>query len=402
MITLGMQVLHAYKACYAELFGGIPEAIRILTSSHSGNSTSKIVAPRVRGLRRRTASEHVSIELTGSLGTLASTPIAPSYPFALAREASAADVVALHVPFPLNDLGVWLGIPERTALVVHWHAEIVGRPILSRPLSGLINKTLTRADRIVVSSERIVQNSKTLAPYLSKCRVIPFGVDTAFWGMLGDGERDEVDKIILAHPRLVLAVGRLVSYKGFNVLVEALARIDASAIIVGAGSQAGRLRRLIASYGIADRVSLGGSVSRERLRVLLHAARVFAFPSLTTAETFGIAQIEAMAAGLPIVNTALPSGVPTVARHGIEALTVPPGDAAKLAEAIGHLLATPQHAAALGRAGKQRAIAEFDQSPFIDRVHALYAESVFARREQTRDAIGGVAMRGAALPNRFE
>ena len=232
--------------------------------------------------------------------------------------------------------------------------------------------------------------------------MIPFGVDTAFWGMLGDGGRDEVDKIISAHPRLVLAVGRLVSYKGFNVLVEALAHIDASAIIVGAGSQAGRLRRLIASHGIGDRVSLGGSVSRERLRVLLHAARVFAFPSLTTAETFGIAQIEAMAAGLPIVNTALPSGVPTVARHGIEALTVPPGDAAKLAEAIGHLLATPQHAAALGRAGKQRAIAEFDQSPFIDRVHALYAESVFARRGQTRDASGGVAMRGAALPNRLE
>ena len=232
--------------------------------------------------------------------------------------------------------------------------------------------------------------------------MIPFGVDTAFWGMPGDGERDEVDKIISAHPRLVLAVGRLVSYKGFNVLVEALARIDASAIIVGADLEAGRLRRLIASYGIADRMSLTGSVSRERLRVLLHAARVFAFPSVTTAETFGIAQIEAMAAGLPIVNTALTSGVPTVARHGIEALPCRRGDAAKLAEAIDHLLVMPHHAAALGRAGKQRAIAEFDQSPFIDRVHAVYAESVFMRREQTRGASGGMAMRGAALPNRFE
>lgn len=291
--------------------------------------------------------------------------------------------MALHCPFPLNDIGVWLGIPKRTALVVHWHAEILGRRLLSRSFTGLVRRTLARADRIVVSTEKILESSRILAPYLGKCAVVPFGVDTAFWGLLGDSECAEVERLASVHPRLVLAVGRLVSYKGFDVLIEALTRIDATAIIVGAGPQANRLRRLIDVHGVASRVFLAGNVSRERLRILLHAARVFAFPSLTTAETFGIAQLEAMAAGLPIVNTALPSGVPTVARDGLEALTVPPGDPAKLAEALGRLLDVPSLAASLGSAGRKRVVAEFDQRLFIDRIHALYAESVFSRRPES-------------------
>jgi len=307
-------------------------------------------------------------------------PLAPFYPFALAHEARQADVVALHAPFPLNDLGVRLGIPRQTALVIHWHADIVGRRILARSIRGLLHRTLARADQIVVSHRRILEGSRLLDPYLGKCNVIPFGIDSAFWNRLGDAEQVEVERVKSEHPRLVLAVGRLVSYKGFDVLIEALSRIDATAIIVGSGNQASRLQRLIALRGMADRVFLVGNVSRERLRILLHAARVFAFPSLTSAETFGIGQLEAMAAGCPIANTALPTAVPAVARDGIEALTVPPGDSVKLAAAIGDLLDSPQLAERLARAGPKRVAVEFDQHLFIERIRQLYVRSTFLRR----------------------
>jgi rhamnosyl/mannosyltransferase len=374
-----MHVLHAYKVCHAEIYGGIPEVIRMLASSRKRGVTSGVLAARMRGWGRHLTSGTSPIKLTGSFGTLASTPITPSYPFALMREAKRADVLALHSPFPLNDIGVRLGIPQRTALVVHWHAEVLGRPMLSRAFAGLFRTTLCRADRIVVSSERLLDGSEALAPHLHKCSVIPFGVDTAFWGTPGDNMSAEVKRLSSAQPRLVLAVGRLVSYKGFDVLIEALRDLDATAIIVGDGIQASRLRRLVKDRGLTDRVFLPGSVSRQRLRMLMHAARVFVFPSVTAAETFGIAQLEAMAAGLPIINTALPSGVPTVARHGIEALTVPPGDPAPLADAIRCLLDSPELAAGLGRAGKKRATAEYDLRLFIDRTHALYADSIETR-----------------------
>jgi rhamnosyl/mannosyltransferase len=374
-----MHILHAYKVCHTEIYGGIPEVIRTLTNSRKRGVTSGVLAARMRGWGRHLASGSSPIKLTGSFGTLASTPITPSYPFALMREAKRADVLALHSPFPLNDIGVGLGIPQRTALVVHWHAEVLGRPVLSRAFAGLFRNTLCRADRIVVSSEKLLEGSEALAPHLHKCAVIPFGVDTAFWGRPGDDMRAEAKRLSSAQPRLVLAVGRLVSYKGFDVLIEALADLDATAIIVGDGIQAKRLRRLVRERGLTDRVFLPGSVSRQRLRMLMHAARVFVFPSVTTAETFGIAQLEALAAGLPIINTALPSGVPTVARHGIEALTVPPGDSAQLAGAIRCLLDSPGLAATLGSAGKKRAAAEYDLRMFIDRTHALYADSIATR-----------------------
>src|SRR3979409_45639 len=212
-----MHILHAYKVCHTEIYGGIPEVIRMLANSRQRGVTSGVLAARMRGWGRHLASGTAPIMLPGPFGTLASTPITPSYPFALAREAKRADVLALHSPFPLNDIGVRLGIPQRTALVVHWHAEGLGRPLLSRAFAGLFRTTLCRADRIVVSRERLLEGSEALAPHLHKCSVIPFGVDTAFWGTPGGNMSAEVKRLSSAQPRLVLAGGRAGSFKGLDL-----------------------------------------------------------------------------------------------------------------------------------------------------------------------------------------
>src|SRR3981081_651906 len=126
-----MHILHAYKVCHTEIYGGIPEVIRMLANSRQRGVTSGVLAARMRGWGRHLASGTSPIMLTGSFGTLASTPITPSYPFALAREAKRADVLALHSPFPLNDIGVRLGIPPRTALADHWQGASPRAPALS-------------------------------------------------------------------------------------------------------------------------------------------------------------------------------------------------------------------------------------------------------------------------------
>jgi len=81
-----MHILHAYKVCHTEIYGGIPEVIRTLTNSRQRGVTSGVLAARMRGWGRHLASGTSPIKLTGSFGTLASTPITPSYPFALVRE----------------------------------------------------------------------------------------------------------------------------------------------------------------------------------------------------------------------------------------------------------------------------------------------------------------------------
>jgi rhamnosyl/mannosyltransferase len=152
-------------------------------------------------------------------------------------------------------------------------------------------------------------------------------------------------------------------------------------MIIGEGPLKFKLEHLAQRLGVASRLVLTGLLPRDQLKVHLRAARVFAFPSIGTQETFGIAQIEAMAAGLPIVNTALTTGVPNVARHGTEAITLPPNDPAALSSAIGHLLDDGTLASRLGQAGWLRARTEFGWPKFVSRMQRVYVEALQSRAQ---------------------
>jgi rhamnosyl/mannosyltransferase len=118
----------------------------------------------------------------------------------------------------------------------------------------------------------------------------------------------------------------------------------------------------------------------DEVKQYLHAAKVLAFPSVTEAEAFGLVQLEAMAAGKPVVNTDLPTAVPHVARDGKEGFTVPPNDPAAFAQSLRRLLDQPDFAAKLGAAGKERVHSEFSQSLFLSRIQTIYDEAFEHRR----------------------
>lgn len=350
-----LRILHAYKTYLPETEGGIPAAIRSLAAMPE--CESQVLATRAPLAPRRILVDGVPVERAAAFGEALSLPLAPFFPLALRRAARRADLVALHTPFPLGDLGAVLapGVP----LVVHWHADIVRQRRAARLVAPLIRRTLARAARIIVSYPGIVAGSPWLAPFAGKCAVSPYGVDAAAWAQLTPDEAAEAASLRAQHPRLVAALGRLVAYKGFDVLAEAMAAVDGTAVIVGEGPDRARLAARIAALGLGGRVLLAGRLPRPRVKALLHAARVFAFPSVSPAEAFGIAQLEAMACGLPVVNTALPTAVPWVARDGQEAITTPPQDVAALSAALAALLDDPARASALGAAGQARVRAEF-------------------------------------------
>jgi glycosyltransferase involved in cell wall biosynthesis len=233
-----------------------------------------------------------------------------------------------------------------------------------------------------VSGQPMIDHSEFLRPHATKCVVMPYGMDLDYWRALDADERQKVEDMKRAAPRHIVSLGRLVGYKGYEVLIRAMRDIDGQATIIGEGPLLPDLQQLATELGVADRVRFAGRLERSEIRKLFHAAKVFAFPSVTEAEAFGIVQVEAMAAGLPIVNTSLATTVPLVARHDLEALTVAPGDAKALAMALNRILDEPTLAQRLGQAGQARALSEFDQPVFRARMAAVYADALQARRHQ--------------------
>ncbi|GLR92702.1 MULTISPECIES: glycosyltransferase [Bradyrhizobium] len=377
-----MRILHAYKIYRPDIEGGIPAVMSSLTQTSDPATSHSILCARRRGTARNAVIDGVPVEAVASLGTLFSTPLAPAYIPAFVRRARSADVVIHHAPLPLNDAAILLNLPDDVALIVYWHADIIGYSLLKRLVSPLIRRVLTRADRIVVSGQPMIDNSEILRPHAAKCTVIPYGMDLDYWRTLDACKRDIVEQIKRDRPRHIVALGRLVSYKGYDVLIRAMHDVDGQATIIGEGPLLPELQQLATELGVADRVHFAGRLPRGEIKQLFHAAQVFAFPSVTEAEAFGIVQVEAMAAGLPIVNTSLATTVPLVARHDMESLTVAPGDATALAEALNRILDEQLLAQRLGVAGQARALSEFDQSAFRARMAAVYGDALRTRRDR--------------------
>jgi rhamnosyl/mannosyltransferase len=368
-----VRVLHAYKSYHPDVTGGVAQVIEQILAC-TQDFENRVLVARSRGRGRLTMESGTCIEAVSSFGELWSLPIAPGYPLALTRLMARADLLVQHAPFPLADLGLLFARADRPKLVVYWHADIVRTGCAVRAAAALSERTLRRADRIVVSHDSIARNSPVLRRYMDKRVVIPFSVDLAYWSELTHAQTLSTDSLRKQYPRLILAVGRLVPYKGFEVLVEAMRSVAGQLIIVGTGPLRKSLEDKIRLYGLESKVRLVGHLARDEVKVHLQAARAFAFPSLTAAEAFGLVQLEAMATGLPIVNTRLPTAVPHIARHDLEALTVDPGNAPDLALALNRLLDDTRLAARLGQAGRARAELEYSPELFAERTRKLLKE----------------------------
>lgn len=175
-------------------------------------------------------------------------------------------------------------------------------------------------------------------------------------------------------PETIVAVGRLSREKGHGVLLRAMRGVldqcpGARLVICGEGEEENKLRAQARALGIARAVEFAGFWAD--VRPLLAAASVFAMPSLS--EGFGVAVLEAMAMGKPVVAANV-GGLPESVVQDETGLLVPPGDADALAEALIALLRDPARARAMGRAGLARARAQFDRPRAIERMLALYEE----------------------------
>ena len=200
----------------------------------------------------------------------------------------------------------------------------------SATLRAGLRRTVRQARMVTACSAFTLRNLETFIEPRRPAMVIPNGVDPEEFAQNADAET--------GFEPYVLAVGRLVPQKGFDILLDAFGMtqlLGVNLVIAGDGFEREALARRAADLGIVDRVHLLGTVDRRLLSALMRGAEVFAFPS--RGEPFGIALLEAMAAGTPAVATAA-GGVPEFAVHEVNALLVPSDDVGAFAGALALLM----------------------------------------------------------------
>jgi rhamnosyl/mannosyltransferase len=259
---------------------------------------------------------------------------------------------------------------------VLYHSDIVRQRRLLAAYGPFLERFLDRVDLIVTSSPDMIEHSPFLAPRAGKCRVVPFGLPQEKL-TAAPGVRERAAELRAAHAGrpLVLFVGRLVYYKGVDVLVRAMAGVDADLVLIGRGPLEADLRALTSSLGMGARTTFLPAQDDAELAAWYHAADVLCLPSVARSEAFGLVQIEAHAAGTPVVSTALTTGVPFANRDGVTGLVVPPGDPAALAGALRRLLEDDALRALLGGQAQRRARREFTVPRMVAGTVEVYREA---------------------------
>jgi glycosyltransferase involved in cell wall biosynthesis len=346
-----LTVVHAAKF-YPPSRGGMETVIADLCNGTSAAWNVRVIAANDE---RKTVCERmgdVEVIRAARFGSAASVPLCPAYPRHLWRHP--ADCVVLHEPNPVAGAALFLRNPA-TRLVV-WHHSDLLRPWWAPHTYGQLQRALyKRAACVIVSSPNLARSSP-LVQQARKVVVIPFGVPLERFRQLTPAQSELAEhlKRSVAGPR-VLFVGRFVYYKGVDVLVDAMARCTGTLILVGDGPLEAALRARASALGIESRLMFAGRVSDEELPAYYHAADVFVLPSVAKTEAFGVVQVEAMAAGLPVVSTSLNTGVPWVNQHNVSGIVVEPGSAESLAKALNWLSTNPDLRSRLARGAAARA-----------------------------------------------
>jgi glycogen synthase len=236
-------------------------------------------------------------------------------------------------------------------------------------LSGLLSRVLNEADAVTACSRDTLDEAQSFTGIDLGARgsVVPSGVDVAELRNAVPAVRDTP---------YVLAIGRHVHQKGFDILIEAWAQVQDSMdepiqlVIAGDGPEHDSLVARARKLGLEGSIEFPGRCDRPTTASLFAGCRAFVLPSRH--EPFGIVNLEAMAAGKPIVATRV-GGVAEVVDANITGLLVPPEDGTALAVALINVLTTPCLATRLGQRGAERSDA-FDWA----RVAAQY-EHVYER-----------------------
>jgi glycogen synthase len=383
-----------------DLLGGMQNHTLELTKALDDMGlVQSVVTTRPPGAERiESVGSHARVHRVGvgirHFRQLYSLPAARLVP-RLARE---ADLVHVHLGEDLAalPLGLWTSRRRGLPLVVTVHCSLQhtlrmsdARSVLLKMVGGRIEAAGTRsADAVIVLTQRLARLLEREGVAPARIHVIPTGVDR---DLFRPGKPDPLPGI--PAPRVTF-VGRLVAAKGVDVLLDAARHLppNVNVVFVGDGELRSWLWRRAEQLGLQHRVHFTGFVPHDVVPAVLEHSQALVLPSLY--EELGSILLEAMQARVPIVASRV-GGIPTVVRHGVDGILVPPSEPRALAEALTHVLTDP----ALSR----RMVVEAahssqgrDWHSTASRVLGVYEAAVGSRGDAPEHSVAGHLVLGEA------
>lgn len=366
---------------YWQKDGGIETHVKTLCNglASAGAQVVNLVAT-VSHKARRFEQQGFTVVESPSLGVYFSTSIAPQMVLDAQRLHAERpfDLVHLHFPDPMSHL-TSMALPSNVPRVITWHSDIVKQRYLLKLYRPFQRRIIEHSKAIVAATPSHFRSSAQI-PFdypVHQRHIIPYGFDFE-WLTYTPSMQVKVNVIKQqAQERFVLlAVGRHVEYKGFEVLINAIQHTRVFLYMVGDGPLTDTLRAQVNKLGLGQQVVFTGRLPSSDLAAHYHACDALCLPSVAPNEAFGIVQIEAMACGKPVICTQLHNGVNDINPHCVTGLTVPVRDPLALAAAINRLANDEEMCSRLGVQAQKHALQKFSSQNMVRQHLALYQKLV--------------------------
>lgn len=325
---------------YLPHFGGIEQVVYDFCSILTKHGhTTKVICFNDKPKTLVDTYEGQEIIRVGYKCKLASQAISLRYFFELKKiiKKFRPDVIHIHLPNPLIAIYLLIVNPK-CKITLHWHSDIIRQKRLKHLYAPFEKALLKRAEKIVATTQVYAENSDRLYRCMNKVRIIPCMIEDAFLDRMSVDEKNMVSKLkeLYKNKKIVFSIGVHREYKGLKYLIEASKYLtyDYIVVIAGTGPLTDSLKAL-ANKLLLQNIHFVGRITDEEKKLYLWAAEVYAFPSITKNEAFGIALAEALYCGLPAVTFTIEgSGVNYVNQDGITGIEVHEFDAKLYAQAL--------------------------------------------------------------------
>lgn len=277
-------------------------------------------------------------------------------------------IVTYHCDITISEKFMGMPVPRWFTKLVEFFADFYGRFLLARA-EIVYNTTKTYADTSPVLSQ------------MKNIRHIPIGIFhdhiDEMQQKLGLSSKDK-------NPKQILWLGRMAGNKGCDYMVKAMPMIlkkfpDTKLVICGDGEEKAHINSLIDKFGIRKSIEMYGIVKFDQLVELFYKSLVYVFPSINRLEAFGIVQLESFANYTPVIASDIP-GPNAVMDVGKTGMLVPKQNPQAIADAVNELLANPQKAIEMGKAGRKLVETKYDWKVIAEQVVALYKEGMAKKK----------------------